>query len=1368
MKAACILVSWFVGILVSATSAAASPLTVIESNENRFVARWSIDSLAVAGAWVNGARFSVLSFDGQDIELTDSHSYRLPAYSLMLATPPRGTATISISPLTTKTRNLPAPVLTSPASAEGAPMANAWMSQPRPVSLKGASGINVYVKPVVYQHETNRCLVLREAHIEVTFQAPKRQFQAGHIQKTPFESMLKKTFANYSQSLKWRSTVRTGLRKRQTQSSYFSARQMVHFEIGDGFSGFNEGFIAENGLLKITADDLSRYFSGTVPTKSVLLFASVKGELPEYAPHPDTMPAGVVEIPLLRVDNGLPNVVDGDDYFIAYVTGLSDWKYDVGRTGAIDDGFHYRLNRFDDYRNYWIVVDNMATGRSTGTLTRPQSADTSITAARTHRFYKRSLRLPSYSEYAGGSWKIVNVYGSDRFYWKRLDANTRTFEKTVPFPGRVPGSVVHVKYIGNDEAISFDKTLQVDAVAVDSAYSIDSWVSFSAPDTNTAKMTLTTEPLRGRYFVDVEGFRIAWQRKLSLDAAGYLEIFAPPVTGTVRYMVNNPLGHSVYLLRIDKDENAVAVFPGTVATPVIQWIDSTRAGSRYIICAESQLKTLPDNTGFFMRPTDNGVRIRNPRAAGSANYMIITHADFAAAAANLAQHKNKHGAFPNPDARVVTVDDIYREFSGGNQDPAAIRNFLTYAEYVWSGSLQYVLLFGNGSYDHKGYEGLERNFVPTFQSGSRQSQECVEDFFACIEPGDGHDANPDLFLGRLPVRTTEEATHVVAKIKDMEDPAQAEFGAWRNRVILIADDDRQGIDLDPIRFDDAHHVSSEKVEKAILTQDSSVDLQKIYLFEYPVDELYEKPEANKAISSAINNGVAHVNYFGHGADALWADEHVLSTRDLVNFNNTGKYPVMSSFSCSVGRFDKPGHECLTGTLIRLEKRGAIAGVAATRLSFASSNTSMALKFYKSIFDSAETPSLGAAYMHTMIAQKNKQYALLGDPSITFVKESHSVLLSVVNQDGIRKDTLRALEKISVNGIVAHAAAPSVPDPTFGTATQNAQVQIGLYNPPDSSERKDGYDDKIVGYTLPGIPLFIGTVPVVNGRFEKTILIPKNVTFRTPGVVLKSFAWDGFRDGSGAMTSLIFDGNIPQPFDSTGPRITIRPVYDEVARNADAAFDERIFVSLPFNLEIRAGDENGLNLIGSTPDEGLTVEIPGALAKKSISQNFQFDAESFTDGKALIKFAQDALEPGVHQLTVSAQDLLGNTTVRDFELEIMESRDLEIRHIFNYPNPMRVGQNTTFYFYTNKSDAFSYSNQSTRVSINIYTLSGRLITTLGIDDDGAANGVVWDGRDASGNLLGPNIYLYKARAENVESQFSAKDSGIKKLVIHPPK
>jgi flagellar hook assembly protein FlgD len=103
---------------------------------------------------------------------------------------------------------------------------------------------------------------------------------------------------------------------------------------------------------------------------------------------------------------------------------------------------------------------------------------------------------------------------------------------------------------------------------------------------------------------------------------------------------------------------------------------------------------------------------------------------------------------------------------------------------------------------------------------------------------------------------------------------------------------------------------------------------------------------------------------------------------------------------------------------------------------------------------------------------------------------------------------------------------------------------------------------------------------------------------------------------------------------------------------------------------------------------------------------------------------------------------------------LSSSHLEIEQVINYPNPVR-GEHTWFTFFLSKQAV---------VRIKIYTVSGRLIRTMGPDNwTPGLNQAYWDTRDELGNRIGNGIYIYKIEAES-EGLSKEETSKISKLMI----
>ena len=167
-----------------------------------------------------------------------------------------------------------------------------------------------------------------------------------------------------------------------------------------------------------------------------------------------------------------------------------------------------------------------------------------------------------------------------------------------------------------------------------------------------------------------------------------------------------------------------------------------------------------------------------------ANLLIITHRNFAASTASLKALRQSQGL----SVAVIDVEDLYDEFSYGNKTPQAVKDFLAYAKGNWKKPPQYALLVGDASYDPKNYLGFgDSDFVPTRLIDTQYLETASDDWLADFSGG----GVAELAIGRLPVRTPQEATAMINKIVAYDK------GAPSDSVLLVMTDTTSS---QPIRF----------------------------------------------------------------------------------------------------------------------------------------------------------------------------------------------------------------------------------------------------------------------------------------------------------------------------------------------------------------------------------------------------------------------------------------------------------------------------------------------------------------------------------------------------------------------------------------
>jgi uncharacterized repeat protein (TIGR01451 family) len=452
----------------------------------------------------------------------------------------------------------------------------------------------------------------------------------------------------------------------------------------------------------------------------------------------------------------------------------------------------------------------------------------------------------------------------------------------------------------------------------------------------------------------------------------------------------------------------------------LRMADVTPPGGRYYVAGAAGLRV--PLVLAFAPPSD----LLAP--SEGADYLLITHPDFLTGVQSLAQFRRDQGL----RVRVVNVQDVYDEFSGGLLDPHAIRDFIRYAYFNWPGPAPaYVLLAGDGTYDFLNHEGFgARTFIPPYLDNVDPvlGETAADNRYVTVV---GDDAMPDLHLGRLPVNDQTELAAMVNKIIAYEaDPAP---GAWRTQAVFVTDNNDNAGHFDTLSDAAAAYVPPE------------FSTRKIYLgsAEYPTNQAVR---AQQATLEAFNGGPLLFNFVGHSAISNWAAEILFGVNALPSVTNT-TFPVVLPMTCLEGAYQNPRFVGVGESVVRLSGRGAIASWSPTGLGVATGHDYLHRGFYDALFNwdvsrLGPATTAGKLYLFTNAQAGDGSprfrdlldtYVLLGDPATRINVPDANLSISAVGPAGplMQGDpvtyavTYRNESPARVKGVVIDASLPAV-------------------------------------------------------------------------------------------------------------------------------------------------------------------------------------------------------------------------------------------------------------------------------------------------------------------------------------------------------
>ena len=341
----------------------------------------------------------------------------------------------------------------------------------------------------------------------------------------------------------------------------------------------------------------------------------------------------------------------------------------------------------------------------------------------------------------------------------------------------------------------------------------------------------------------------------------------------------------------------------------------------------------------------------------AADLVIVTHQDFIESLGPLKSVRESQGW----SVAIIDVQDLYDEFSFGVKNPQALKDFFQRARASWQGPPKFALLVGDASFDPRNYLALgDVDFVPTKLIDTDYLETASDDWFVDFK----NTGLPAIPVGRIPVRTREEAALVVSKIIAYENVAA---GTWSQQAAMIAD---------KMEEEDTFNFQGASAEVTLLLP-ATVTSQEIFRSQSDDETMHTR------IVDSINEGKLIVNYVGHGSVAFWRGG-VFDSDDAATLTNGARLPFFVAMTCLNGYFHDPfPTDSLAESLLRAEGGGAIAVWTSSGLTRPEGQSLMNKRLVTLLFDGTSR-TLGEATMKAKTATKDQDvrrtWILFGDPT----------------------------------------------------------------------------------------------------------------------------------------------------------------------------------------------------------------------------------------------------------------------------------------------------------------------------------------------------------------------------------------------------
>ena len=1033
-------------------------------------------------------------------------------------------------------------------------------------------------------------------------------------------------------------------------------------------------------------------------------------------------------------------IFNTDDYILFYAEGPNTWSYDT-----INKTYNHSKNLYSDSTYYFLTINSGNISERIQTINETSGATQTFSTFEERVFHENDSYniLHSGREWYGEKFDINNLSNTLTFNIPNLTPDS-SLKITSSVMGQSLGNPansatkMNLDIILNNNNI-YKHTINASGSSANTTLAIDSKATF---EVDYSKFNSTSNL----------SFQYNFDRGAEPTASGYINFLKIIAIRDLK-LYNNNVYFRNSKTTINDNSKFIIANPSTemmiwdISNPLNCKLQSYTSEIDGTASFQFDSKEIKEFVAFsapnFPSPvTGYKIRNQNLRANASTHLLIITIPEYLAQAERLATLRREHD---NLSVSIVTVKDIYNEFSSGAQDITAIRDYIKHIYDKGFGtpdSLRYVLLFGSCSYDYKNRVKDNTNQIPVYESYHSLnpiSSQSSDDYFGFLDINEGawseipaDQDKLDIGIGRIPARTLTEAEGIINKYINYAKLSTTS-GKWRNKVTFIADGGDGNL-----------HVSQADVlGKYVENNYKKMNVERLFLDAFQLvtfPDGVKSPDIVTAINNTVNTGALVINYTGHGGESQLSSKKIVTIPQILAWENLNNLPFFVTATCEVSRYDDPEKYSAGEYIIMSPTGGGIGLLTSARSVYSSSNSKLNTELNKVLFkkdSKGKYYKIGDIMMFTknnsVVGFDNRNYAILGDPSMTLNYANQEIVMDSIVIAGKSKsitlnaDTVKSLDKVTLKGSIRDFNNTINPNFT-GTVSITYFDKMSKLTTLGQESGTNKWN-----YSSYNSLIYEGLASVNNGKFEFTFTVPKDISYQIDygKISLYAVTNDKTMDAGGYNSDIyVGSSNKNAISDNNPPKIALFMNDESFVQGGTTNTSPTLLVNL--------SDENGINITGS----GIGHEITGILDNNSaniiiLNKYYTSKKDDYTEGKVQYKFSN--LSPGLHTLKVKAWDSYNNSGEQTIEFVVANSEKISLNHVLNYPNPFN--NNTTFHFDHNRA------GDDLSVQIQVFTSTGKLIKTLDTDisnSNSHFSNLSWDGKDDFGDNIGKGVYVYKVK------------------------
>ena len=356
------------------------------------------------------------------------------------------------------------------------------------------------------------------------------------------------------------------------------------------------------------------------------------------------------------------------------------------------------------------------------------------------------------------------------------------------------------------------------------------------------------------------------------------------------------------------------------------------------------------------------------------DYLILTVPEYRTAAEKMKAWKRKLG---------FNVDIVYASKWTPSKIKATVQN--KYDDYLFS----YLLLLG----DEMTLPGMRRQMTDP-------SHPYFTDFHYSIMDGN-EDMLPDIYIGRLPAASLEEANIMIDKIiKYEQNPPTKESFYCSAAHCAEFSDYLEGNSI-PDGYEDVRFTLTSETIRDSLQLHFDKNITRIYTYNKKTSDLkyanikpthwnngsfgngkpipsdleipgFKWNGNTSMITNAINSGILYLLYRGHGSKDAWSNPQFTSV-DISKLSNGEYTPVVFSLNCETGMYQDARYsdtlpklrtDCFAEEFLRKANGGCVGIIAPSHKSYSGYSDVMTMEMFRYLYPEANPSSAFKGYSPT--------------------------------------------------------------------------------------------------------------------------------------------------------------------------------------------------------------------------------------------------------------------------------------------------------------------------------------------------------------------------------------------------------------------